>query len=188
MDCIFQPGFTQLYILIFLAFLLPHLINFVFKAVGLEYLNDDHFVTLAGSIGAFVNGCTRLIVGFIYEKVGFKITSLGIALIDLIVCFLYVPFASSKLGFLLMTCLDQIVYGGYIATLPLITYFMYKEKGAVSFSYLFTAYTASHIVTMYGYSWSQEYIGLQGILWVIAGGSLISIFLIVNVGNRVPIN
>lgn len=112
------------------------LMNFSFKTVGLSKLNDDRFVTLIGSIGAIVNCSFRLVLGIIYNHIGFKKLYCFMIVSQIVVCFLFLPLSSSKFFFSILIFLYEICYSSssiYILVLNN----TYKDKSELMMSYIF---------------------------------------------------
>ena len=45
------------------------------KSFGQIYIQDDRFFAIIGTVSSFINGCSRIIWGYGYDRFGFKVVS-----------------------------------------------------------------------------------------------------------------
>ena len=175
--------FKYLYGIMILCYMFPHMMNFSFKSIGLEFLKDDTFITIVGSMGAVVNALSRLIVGMAYYKYGYLKIVLSILAIEVIVALLYVPLASNKSAYVINTLLFELTYGGQLSMYPLVSDTIFKKKGAYSYSYLFSSFTISLHIALNLYSYLKEWINLYAPFVVVAVLTLAAFPLILTVSR-----
>jgi MFS family permease len=48
------------------------LFGYLYKNIGLEQGIDDYFLSWAGSFSAMTQGVTRIVIGYLYDKYGFR--------------------------------------------------------------------------------------------------------------------
>lgn len=174
-QCFKERKFIALYLAIIFGYLFPHLMNFSFKDIGLKHLQDDRFVTFAGSAGAISNALSRFFVGFFFEWFGYGKTVIGITLLAIITSQFYLPMADNRATFFIFTCLFEVTYGGQLGIYPLITDKLFGDKGAITYSYLFSGFTISLLTSLSLYSWLVPKIGLRAHFMIIGGLTAINL-------------
>ena len=175
--------FKYIYLIMVLGFMFPHMMNFSFKSIGLDYLQDDNYVTVVGSIGAVVNALSRLFVGMAYQSYGYLRIGLAILTIEVIIALLYVPLAGNKLTYFINTVLFEITYGGQLGMYPLLSDMMFKKKGAICYAYLYSSFTISLIVVLNLYSYLKQWISLYAPFFVVAIISMAALPWILKIGR-----
>lgn len=148
--------FKYLFMYCLVIFIFPFVMNFMFKSVGLFYLMDDKFVTLSGSVGAFTNGISRLLLPICFKNWRFTCLGLFIGLIQLVVSFTFIDFANSKLLFIISVILFEITYA-YSGVVILMCEEIFKEKMLAFFPYSTIAVSFSLCIGMFFIYLSENY-------------------------------
>lgn len=154
-----QPDFRTLYLVMVIGFIFPHMMNFSFKSIGLAKLRDDHYVTMVGSLGAIVNALSRLAVGLAFQKFGYRIVGLSILVISIVTSLLYLPCATNPVTYMIATIFFEVTYGGQLGMYPLVSDRIFKEKGAATYSYLYSSFTFSLIFSLNMYTYTKSWFG-----------------------------
>ena len=176
--CFYKKEFMILFSICLVGFIYPHMMNFCFKDIGMRTLNDDHFVTFAGSIGALVNGASRLVVGFLMEKYPYYKIMIGIILLEVLASQTFLIFANFRYSYILGTAMFEMTYGGQLGITPLICDKLFKDKGAITYSYILSAFTFSLIVSLSFYTEFVDEIGQTWLFLVVGVVSALNYFLV----------
>ena len=175
--------FRSMYAVMVISFLFPHLMNFTFKSIGLEYLEDDVYVTRVGSLGAAVNALSRLFVGLAYQRFGYKKVGLAILVTEVATAVLYIPFAANKATYLLGTVAFEVTYGGQLGMYPLVSDQLFGKKGAMYYSYLYSSFTLSLILSLNGYSFILGVVSQYGAFLIVAGVTAIALPFVLRIAH-----
>lgn len=190
-QCFKKEEFKALYFAIVIGYLFPHMMNFSFKEIGLNSLNDDKYVTFVGSVGALVNGVCRFFAGYSFEIFNFSKSAAGIMVMILITSLVYLKSAENKFFYLVATCLFEITYGAQLGLYPLISDKLFGDKGAISYAYLFSGFTFSNIISLSLYTWLTPVIGLQAhfiLIGLISAVNLVFINWVAKFENLIDFN
>ena len=144
--------FRLLFLIMTLCYLFPNLMNFCFKSIGLQYLQNDAYVTLVGSLAAIVNAVSRLAVGILYDKFGFLRVELVIIGLEIVTSLGFIIFAHYYSTYMLGVCAFEVTYGGQLGMYPLVCDRIFGKKGAMYYAYLFSAFTIALLVSLNAYS------------------------------------
>ena len=176
--------FAWMYAVMVLGFLFPHMMNFSFKSIGLMFLKDDAYVTFIGSLGAAINALSRLFVGMLFHRYGYLVIGLTILTLEVITAFSYLYCAHFKSLYFVATTAFEITYGGQLGMYPLVSDQLFKKKGAMYYSYLYSSFTISLIVSLNTYSYLSKWFSLYTPFVVIAIASLCALPFVLKVGFR----
>ena len=89
-----------------------------FKNYGLKTINDDSFLTLAGSIGSAANGISRVLWGVSYDKFNFKKTFGGLIVIQIVLAATLELVNDIKPVYFIYVCLILVCNGGLFVIFP----------------------------------------------------------------------
>jgi len=94
---------------------------FNYKEYALIKINNDAFITLAGSISAIFNGLGRLFWGVMLDKSSYKIISIITNALNLVFALTISFIVEVEALYLLMLCLVLFSYGGTYSIYPAFT-------------------------------------------------------------------
>jgi len=77
-----------------------------FKTYGLTKINNDHFLTLAGSFGGVCNGVAKIGAGLLSDRMETKKILIGFLTLQLIVNFTLPIVSENKYFFFIAVCLS----------------------------------------------------------------------------------
>jgi predicted MFS family arabinose efflux permease len=117
-------------------------IAFNYKEYGMLHIQDDQFLTLAGSLGGIANGFSRIFWGTLLDFFTFKtlmiVVNGGLLAIALSIQFL----SEQKVFFVIYVVITYFLYGGLFSLMPAKTYQIYGQKnGARVYSYAFFGFS-----------------------------------------------
>jgi len=92
--------FTAYFVFVFLSFY-PQYWQASFKSIGQYYDQTDAFMTFAASISLIGNMVSRLLTGFLIDKVGFKKVTLTFALMCIVLGLTFDYVGKQKWAFML---------------------------------------------------------------------------------------
>ena len=79
--------FTQYFSMMFMSCVFTGFFSYTYKSIGLKEDIDDRTLAWAGSISALVQAITRLAVGSLYDKYGFKKIFYVLMVMNMVVSF-----------------------------------------------------------------------------------------------------
>lgn len=177
-----QEKFLTVYITMILCILVPLMLNFCFKSLALEYLKNDAFVTMIGSVGALVNAASRIIVGLLFEKFGYYKVACFIVLIELTTTLGFIWYVRNKVSYVFAVCGFEASYGSLLGIYPLLSDRLFKKKGAIFYSYLISNMAIGSILSLNIYTFLKEKAGLFVPFLVISLATAAALPLILKIG------
>jgi len=116
------PSFYLLILMDALSIMPVVYVGTVFKAMGLQLGQiDDFTLTVVGSVGAIVNGCSRLIIGNLQDKFGFSTIYRGILVVELVFCALVTTVVHINAWlYAFWICLGFVCLGAHFVMFPIV--------------------------------------------------------------------
>ncbi|XP_065840451.1 L-lactate transporter-like [Oscarella lobularis] len=97
-------------------------ISSLFKAYGLTFINDDHFMALVGSISSPFNALGRIFWGFLSDKFSLRVVLLSMcAIFTALILSFNVSMLGGKPVFAIWVCLLFSCFGGIFCLFPALT-------------------------------------------------------------------
>eukprot|EP00004_Rigifila_ramosa_P018761 TRINITY_DN4705_c0_g1_i1.p1 TRINITY_DN4705_c0_g1~~TRINITY_DN4705_c0_g1_i1.p1 ORF type:complete len:478 (-),score=108.35 TRINITY_DN4705_c0_g1_i1:52-1425(-) len=114
-----------------------------YKTFGNEFIDDDYYLSIVGSITAVIGGSGRIVWGFIADKIGFKLSILIFGCVEAVAIATYS--LAQNIGdqylFLVWTCVIIGAYAGNFVAYPLACSQLFGTKYyAENYGALFTAF------------------------------------------------
>jgi MFS family permease len=163
---------SQNFILIFLSIWfssgIVYMISINFKNYGITKIPDDEFITWVGSASTFINGVTRPLWGYLFDKYGFKKIFGSMLAVEIFICATFCYLAAFKVFFLLSSVAIFTIFGmHFVVFTPFITHiFGLDHIGSTILSLSFFSYSFSSSLQFLILNFLIEPIGLEGILWI----------------------
>lgn len=82
-QALFSLKFVHLWIMLILSASLPYYISMNFKTFGGTFIQDDKFITVAGSFGALFNAFGRIVWAPLFDILGFKIMYFALLMLEM---------------------------------------------------------------------------------------------------------
>ena len=184
-----SSDFRKLYFVVFIGMLYPNFILFNFKQIGLERLQSpDKYLNIVGSIGSIFNGVSRIAIALIYQKYGFKVAALILIFIQFTSALTFLPMANNKFSFAISLFYFFNCYGGQLGLYPLIMHSLYKGKGALSYSIVFSAFALSILLVTYLHGHLTQHAELNTIFFLLAILSLAPIYFVIQIDKRLEVS
>lgn len=129
-ELFFHPTFYLL-VLTFVATVVSGLIvSLTYKTYGAKYWDDDHFLSLVGSIAAAFSAIGRMCWGKVSDLVGNKRAMQMIAVIFIVLLITYPYTTVNRMFYAVWTWLILSCYGGNFAIYPATVKILFGEKYA----------------------------------------------------------
>ena len=108
------------WLLLILSTMAPYAIfmAFTFKEYGSIYIEDDHYLSLLGSIGSAANGIFRLIIGATLDYLSFKKIMLVIVAIFMVSCGTIVFSVKNEISYFITIVLSYGCEGSLFSLFP----------------------------------------------------------------------
>jgi hypothetical protein len=159
--------FLNCFFLIFLSLGLIYMITVNFKNYGITKIGDDQYITWVGSIATLVNGVTRPLWGYIYDKIGFKKMMAVMIGAEIVICATYCTFADNKIIFLLWNVFIFTFLGAhYVIFPPMVTEAFGLDLGAKILGYMYFSLSFTVFLNFLLLHFLQDLIGFSGIMWI----------------------
>lgn len=149
-DALTQPLFYIFVVFISFSSCFGMFIAFNYKEYGLNFIKDDHYLTLVGSMGGIANGVSRIFWGTLLDYVSFK-WLMTIANILLLAAAASIQFvADQRAVFMVYVIVVYFLYGGQFSLMPAKTYQIYGQKnGARVYSYAFCGFSLGSLIQFF---------------------------------------
>ena len=172
----YDSDFRKMYLLLFIGFLYPNFLIFNFKQIGLEKLsNPDRYLNYIGGVASLFNAGSRLVLGMVFQHVGIKAAVGTTIFITVTSAFTFLFLASNKVTYGLSLCYFYICYGGQLGIYPLLASSVFRAKGALAYSLLFSGFTFSCLLVSFLHSWLTKLVGLNTVMITLGLVSLIPV-------------
>ena len=93
-------------------------IAFTFKEYGNIYLNDDHFLSLLGSLGSVTNGVFRMLLGIFMDYIPFRKIMLFNLVFSIVSCATIAFSVRNSISYLATIVLTYGFYGSLYSIFP----------------------------------------------------------------------
>lgn len=185
-NCFKDVVFLEVFLVMFIGYLLPHYLLFEFSDIGNQYLNDDEFVKIAGIAGAGFNALSRLVSGILYGIFGYKFCAYLIMLMEITTAILFIPCATTKPTFLAVVCYFFNTYGGQLGLYPLVSDVLFKDKGAMSYSIIYISFILSDQVVLFAKNnFTDTFGGMRNFLYALGFISCIGAYSIWRIDAKI---
>ena len=151
--------FQTAYFNIFFAFLYPLFFSFCFKKIALENQRTDLEIVNAGIIACFFNAAGRICIGFLFQSRGYLFTAYTILAIQATSAFTFDYFCNWSLSFTISLCVFYFSFGGVLGLYPLVSDILFKDKGAFTYSLLWSGFTLSNFIVLNLGTWAKDVAG-----------------------------
>ena len=112
-----------------------------YKAFGKEFIDDDLFLALVGSLAALFNGLGRVVWGTLSDKIGYKNSMFAMFGLQSLLMFTFITTSGNSTMFLIWVCLIYFCFGGNFSLYPTATADNFGTKNLGSnYGVVFTAY------------------------------------------------
>ena len=150
---------------------------FVLKQIALTKGRTDREITTAGIIAALVNAAARFVGGAIFHWKGYSSTALLVVALEMFSALVFIPSCSSQLTFTISLCIIGTTYGLQLGLYPLVSYTLFRDKGAFSYSLLMGALSISNcLVLLFGNSVRDLVGGWDNLMYVLCGLAVVPLF------------
>ena len=139
----------------------------VYKTYGMRYINDDHFLTLVGSISSLFNGFFKFMWATLLDYYPFKrIYGFLICLeIGMIVAITYA--VHNRYAFMMVSCLTYMCDGSLTSMIPAVTLSQFGlVRGPQVYGYMYSIFAMSCLLSIFFVFVVKPYISFNGIFFV----------------------
>lgn len=181
--------FRKMYIIVFVGFLYPNFMLFNFKQIGLDRLTKpDQFLNIAGSVASIFNGGSRLVLGLVFQKHGFRVAGGIVMFIQITSAFTFLPLSNQNWTFAISLCYFFICYGAQLGLYPLVMHSLYKGKGALAYSLVFSGFTASCLLVSFLHHSLTKLLGLGNVMVILGIVSVLPYYYICQIEKRLEVS
>lgn len=181
--------FRKMYIIVFVGFLYPNFMLFNFKQIGLERLSQpDQFLNIVGGVASIFNGGSRFVFGVVFQKYGFRVAAGIVMFISLTSAFTFLPLANQKATFAFSLCYFFNCYGAQLGIYPLVMHALYKGRGALAYSLVFSAFTASCLLVSFLHHTLTQLLGLGTVLILLGIVSVLPYYYVCQIEKRLDVS
>ncbi|XP_046552619.1 oxalate:formate antiporter-like [Haliotis rubra] len=147
-----------------------------YKTFSQTFIKDDHFITLAGSVGSAFNALGRPFWGAVGDKIGYRETlTIVIGVFGTAGATFTLCEYGGKVMLMIWLCLIYGTFSGFYALMPSLTVSLYGQKYySVNYGLLYTSMIVVQLAGALLTSQLKSAIGWQGILYIGAGGIVFS--------------
>lgn len=118
-----------------------------FKSYGLIDIPDDTFMTIVGSVGAALNGVSRVFWATLFDYFGFKFVYISLVSIEVGIAFTFVLIHKVKALYLIWVCVSFTCLGGHFSLFPSLSAKVFGPRsGGLVYSFLFSAFATTTII------------------------------------------
>ncbi|CAI2366979.1 unnamed protein product [Moneuplotes crassus] len=165
--------------IMFASSLYPYYLASNFKSFGMQEIDNDHFITIVGAIGAISNGASRLGWAVLSDYFGFKKVYLCLVILQIINAFTLTQVACYSMLYLVWIAVAFACLGGHFALFaPLSAKVFGGSIGSTVYTFLFASFAVSSIVTFILTKQTGSGNISRDILFYILGGSSVVAFLL----------
>jgi MFS family permease len=93
-------------------------VAFNYKEYGLNYINDDWFLSLIGSLGSICNGVSRFFWGNLLDCFSYRIICISMCFIALCSCISLIWSVHNQYLYMISVLSSYFVYGGLFSIYP----------------------------------------------------------------------
>jgi len=149
--------------------------SYMWKSLGLSHHIKDSMLQEAASFSAIVQTLTRFAVGYLYDKVGFKVLMYALMVINVLNSYFCYNFAEKEQTYAFLTSveLNYMVIGGVFALFPTACLNTFGPRfGAYAYCLLMMSVALASICNLLNVKLLFKIVGTEPILWV---GTVLSV-------------
>lgn len=149
-------------------------INTMYKAYGQQFIHDDHFLAVVGSIASVFNAAGRIVWGYLQDRSSYKVCMLFLcaALTSLMLTLVTTPHGGKPM-FMIWIIAIFFTFSGIFVLLPTVTAQIFGPKHAgTNYGMLFTAPAISSLLGAFAVQLFLSSLGWFGTFCLIASFSL----------------
>ena len=154
-DKIFQSAYFNL----MFTFLFPLFFNFCFKEIALDHHRTDLDIVNSGVIASLFNALGRFSGGILFKAKGYRFTAYAIMTVQAFSALSYSLMCSNSITFTISLCVTFWGFGATLGLYPLVSDLLFKDKGAFSYSMLFTSFSLGNCFVLMVGSWAKHTFG-----------------------------
>lgn len=144
-------------------------VAFNYKEYGLYYINDDHYLSILGSIGSVGNGVFRMIWGVMMDKFTFKQNTYLMIAIFVASCGTIIWSVQNNATYLITILITTGTYGGLYSVYPTQTVRMLgRQLGPKLYYITFTGFSFGAILQFIAHKLLVEEYKLDGYTYCFA--------------------
>ena len=168
-----KPSFYLLWYMFLANGLSTTVIATLYKFFGQSFINDDHFLSIVGSIAAIFNCLGRIVWGLIADKISYKFALVVLSgVMTIFTLTLYSSTEGGKTMFFFWMCIIFFCIGGNFSLFPTaIGRAFGLQYVSVNYGLLFTSQVAAGSVGALLSSALKIYIDFYGLMFVVSGFS-----------------
>ena len=146
--------FFQYFFMLYLGNIFVSVFSYLYKPIGLSVKYPDSLLAWAGSLGAIVQGVTRLTVGYLYDKVGFKKIYYTLMTVNTVLALFCYSTRYHRVVYFLCIQLNYFIVAGVFALFPTAVYNTFGTEKApqiysiILFSSFFASLTDTIIINL----------------------------------------
>lgn len=111
----------KLYLIVFISSVYGAFMSYNYKEFGETVTNNDHVLTLAGSLGCIFNSLGRIFWCIVFDYLSFR-TILTILDCVLLVLCIFCTFVNDSIAFCLIVILTYFTFGSFYGLIPAQTF------------------------------------------------------------------
>lgn len=139
-----SQAFIVSYVVMFFSIMYCTYISIEIKSFGMANGLSDAFITIALVVGLCFNCFSRMLTGFILERINFKVYYTGLLFGALICAATYDLIVSIKSLFTLYLCGTYFISGAIYVSMPIYYASVFgSDVGSEAYTYFFTANSSS---------------------------------------------
>ena len=166
-SCLKSVRFYQYFGMLFLASQFGSYFTYSYKSIGLTVNISDRVLSLASSVSGFLQLVTRIALGSLYDKVGFKKIFYGIMIVNTLNGILAYKYRHNEVFFVICIELTYMVFSGLYSTLPSAIYKTFGPKyGPGAYALILAGGTMTALTSYIYQHFLYDLIGSQNILYI----------------------
>ena len=159
--------FLKSFFLCFLSTGTCFMISINAKNYGITKIPDDEFITVIISLATFINGSTRILWGYLYDKFGFRPIFFYSLVFQLIFLGTYCQFAENKIYFTISNIALITILGIYFVIFtPLWMELFDQRLGNAIVVWGYFAFSFATIFQFMIIYFLNPLIGFEGVVWI----------------------
>ena len=186
--CFYSIRFYQYFWMMYLANVFMSLFSYLFKPIGLANNIDDNLLSWAGSLAGITQFITRLIVGSLYDYLGFRKIFFALMVMNIFLSFFSYNFKTNDAVWFMCIQMNYIVVAGIFALFPTPTYNTFGEdKAPQIYSIILLGSFFSSLTDNILIKFVYDYVGAEHLFFIGGAASVVAWLILYFFNERLDI-